>query len=61
MKIVSIIEMSRRIEKRFPDQPFEIIQYSGVTKPVTIKCLNCGEIKTYATCRSLLLISDKND
>lgn len=54
MKIVSIEEISQRIIKRFPNQPFELIQYSRVTEPVTIKCLKCNENKQYASCRSLL-------
>ncbi len=60
MKIVSIEEMRERINKKFPEQPFELIKYTRVTEPVTIKCLNCGEEKQYASCRSLLSNGKKN-
>lgn len=60
MKIVSKQEMFNRIKEKFPNQPFELSQYMGVTKPVTIRCLNCNEEKTYASCHSLLSTGEKS-
>lgn len=60
MKIVSSEEMSQRIETRFPNQPFKLIQYTKVTKPITIKCLNCGEERTYSNCHNLLSKGEKS-
>mgnify|MGYP002622425907 CR=1 FL=1 len=44
MKIVTINEIQNRIESKFPNQPFEIIEYTRVSKPFTIKCLKCGKV-----------------
>lgn len=48
MKIITEEEVRRRIEEKFPGQPFEIIEYTRMSKPFTIKCLKCGNIKTYS-------------
>ena len=42
MKIVSKTEVEERIKTRFPNQPFEIIQYTKMTDPFIIKCLKCN-------------------
>lgn len=44
MKKVTKEEFLNRVKNRFPEEFFEIIEYSGVLKPLAIKCLNCGEI-----------------
>ena len=44
----------KRIKERFPGQPFEIIEYTRMTKPFTIKCLKCGRIKTYSSTSNYL-------
>lgn len=33
-----------QLKKRFPDNQFEIIQFSGAFKPIKYKCLKCGKI-----------------
>lgn len=43
-KRVSLEEMSKRIAQRYPEEEFEILEYSGVKKPGKIKCLSCGRI-----------------
>ena len=43
MKIVSKQEMFNRIKERFPNQPFELSQYMGVTKPVTVRCVRASK------------------
>ena len=59
MKIVSIEEVKNRIETKWKNQPFEIIEYTRVTKPFTIKCLRCGEIKTYRSFGNFISSSRK--
>ena len=49
MKIVTINEIQNRIESKFPNQPFEIVEYTRVSKPFVIKCLKCGKIARYAS------------
>ena len=49
MKIISQDEFSERINNKYPNQPFEIIEYTRVSKPFTIKCLKCGKIEQYST------------
>lgn len=49
MKIVTIEELNRRIQEKFPNQPYEILEYSKMTKPFTIKCLKCNRVKQYST------------
>jgi hypothetical protein len=60
MKIVTIEEVQQRIEKRFPNQPFQIIHYTKMTKPFTIRCLKCNLEKTYSSCRNFLIAGPKN-
>lgn len=43
MKKLSIQEMQERIAERFPEEHFEIIQFSGTAQPGKIKCLKCGQ------------------
>jgi len=54
MKIISIKEVKQRINNRFPNQPFEILNYTQMTKPFSIRCLMCGEEKTYSSCKNFL-------
>ena len=59
MKIISIEEVIQRIKNRFPDQPFEILTYTQMTKPFTIRCLKCGKDKTYSSCKNFLNAGSK--
>ena len=54
MKIVSINEVRERIIKRFPNEPFEIVQYTKMTEPFVIKCLQCNEVKNFSSCKNFL-------
>lgn len=49
MKIVSKEEIQDRISEKFPNQPFEIIEYSRVSKPFKIKCLKCQQISSFSS------------
>lgn len=53
MIIISKEEIIQRLLKKFPNEPFELIEYTRVTKPATIKCLKCGEIKTHSSMANL--------
>lgn len=44
MKIVSQHEAEQRLNKYFPESKFIIQEYSGITKPAIIKCLNCNKV-----------------
>lgn len=59
MKIVSLEEVKQRINNRFPNQPFEIINYTKISQPITIQCLKCGNIQTYSTCHNFLNAGEK--
>ena len=48
MKIVTLQEITEKIQKKFPNEPFEIIEYTRVSKPFKIKCLKCGRISEYS-------------
>lgn len=54
MIIITEDEVRRRIENKFPNQPFEIIEYKRMTKPFTLKCLKCGTIKTHSSVSNFL-------
>ena len=47
---MTIPEMERKIIEKYPDAQFKILETDGyTTHPITIKCLKCGDIKTYTT------------
>ena len=48
MKIVTKEMVQKEIKERFPNELFEIVNYTRVTKTFTIKCLTCGESTTYS-------------
>lgn len=60
MKIVTIEEVKERINVRFPEEPYEIIKYTKMTEPFTIRCLMCNKIKTFSSCRNFLISGDKS-
>lgn len=49
MKIVSKEDIINRTKNKFPNQSFEIVDYTRVTKPFTIKCLNCNRVRTFSS------------
>lgn len=54
MVIITQEEVGKRIKNKFPNQPFEIIEYKRMTKPFTIKCLRCNNVKTYSSTSNFL-------
>ena len=50
-----------RIQNEYPNQPFEIINYTRITQPLTIKCLQCNEIHTYSNVRNFLQVNYPKD
>lgn len=59
MIIVTIDEIKNRIKTKYPNEPFEIIEYTRVTKPFTIKCLKCGKVVTYSSFNNFIRSSRK--
>ena len=59
MIIITIEEVKKRIETKFPNQPFEIINYTRMTKPFSLKCLKCGAIKEYSNTSNFLSTNRK--
>ncbi len=49
MKIVTIEEITNRIEEKFPNEPFEIVEYTRVSKSFAIRCLKCGNTYHYSS------------
>ena len=41
--------IKERIMKEMPASDIEIIEYSGIVKPIKIKCNKCGNILSYST------------
>lgn len=42
-KAVTLQEFNRRIKERFPEEKFEILEYSVAGKPAIFKCCTCGK------------------
>ena len=43
-KKISQQEYERRIEERFPEESFTVLEYTSTAKPAIIKCNSCGDI-----------------
>lgn len=46
MKKLSQKEFEEKLNKLYPNHQLEIINYTCSTKPLTVKCKNCGKINT---------------
>lgn len=42
------------LNKRFPDEPFEILSFAGTHSPGIIKCKKCGTVKELACMKEIL-------
>lgn len=51
---ISKEEFLSRFYLRYPQAEIEVIKYSAISKPATIKCLNCGRAVTKKSARRLL-------
>lgn len=60
MKIISQEEFETRIVEKHPNQPFEIIEYTRISKPLVIKCLQCGKIQNYSSAGNFIASKRKN-
>lgn len=60
MRKITLEEYKRRINKKYPNEKFEIIEYSCYTKPVKIRCCNCNKIIKYDKARTFLSENKKN-
>ena len=48
-------EFEIRIKKHYPNETFEIIQYTTASNPLQIKCLSCGKILEYPQAKNFLV------
>lgn len=44
MKRITLEEYKLRIQQRFPDENFKVLEYTSLNKLAKIQCLNCGKI-----------------
>lgn len=54
MKGITQKEFEKRIEERYSNEKFEIIEYMTSSKPCKIKCLSCGKILEYPQAKNFL-------
>lgn len=51
---LTVEDVTNRVKETFPKWEFEVLEYDTAMKPMKIKCLQCGEIKTYKQLYHLL-------
>lgn len=44
---MDIKKLQKKIEDKFPNESFEVLEYLGMKNPFQIKCLSCGTIYTF--------------
>lgn len=59
MKIVTKEEFIKRIEEKWNDDNFILLDYKNMTSPITIKCGYCNEEKTFAKANGFITSSRK--
>lgn len=59
MKAISKEELLKRIKERYPEEEFEIINYTTMSNPFEIKCLKCGRILKYPQAKNFLAKNKK--
>lgn len=52
-------EMENRLRNKFPNEDFEIIEYSVQERPGQIKCNKCGSIIYVSSFRSIISAKKK--
>lgn len=58
-KRISQEEFIHRIEEHYPNEQFEIIEYTTMSNPCKIKCLSCGKILQYPQAKNFLIKGKK--
>ena len=53
-KAITKEEFSKRIQLRYPNEKFQIIDYTTASNPFTIQCLNCKKILHYPQAKNFL-------
>ena len=60
MKKLTIQEVQNRIKDRFPNETFEILKYSSMGEPGTIRCCNCNKIIEISKFSNFFATNKKN-
>ena len=58
-KAITQQEFEQRISERFPNEKFEILEYTTIGKPAKIKCLKCGRIIETPSAKNFLAAHKK--
>lgn len=58
-KAITKEEFSKRIQTRYPDEEFQIIEYTTASNPLKIQCLNCNKILSYPQAKNFLAKNKK--
>lgn len=59
MKGITKEEFELRIKERYPDERFELIEYTTISNPCKIKCLTCEHILAYPQAKNFLVKNKK--
>lgn len=58
-KKISLEEFINRIQIRYPNEHFEIIEYTTVSNPLKVKCLSCNKVLSYPQAKNFLAKNKK--
>jgi len=58
-KAITQQEFELRIKEHFPDEHFKILQYTTMSNPCAIECLNCHQIIHYPQAKNFLVKNKK--
>lgn len=59
MKAITQLEFEKRINERYPNENFIIIEYTNSSNPLKIQCLQCKQIFTYPQAKNFLAKNKK--
>ena len=59
MKGITKEAFEERIKQHYPEENFEIIEYTAASNPFKVKCLSCGQILSYPQAKNFLVKSKK--
>ena len=48
-------EFENRIKEHFPNEQFKIIEYTTISNPLKIQCLNCNKILEYPQAKNFIV------
>lgn len=59
-KAISLREYIERVIEKYPQEKYEVVEYTRMSAPVGIKCLKCGQILKYPQARNFLVSNKKH-